>query len=67
MEIELHSHEYFIDKINRVIKNEISMYFYVHHKRSPTKEEYEAQFKTYKERLECVVTDYDLGIWNDGK
>lgn len=63
-DIELWSEEYFIDNIERIIKNEIMMYFYVNHnERRPTKEEYEEYFKKYVDKLRCKVTDIDLGIF----
>lgn len=62
---ELWSHEYFIDKIERTIKNDISMYFFAHHDRKPIKEEYEKFFDLWKSQLKCEVTDYDLGIFPD--
>ncbi len=61
--IQLWSHEYFIDKIERIIKNEIDMYFHVHHERKATKEEYEEYFDNWKNCAKCNVTNFDLGIY----
>lgn len=63
MTIELWTNEYFIDKIERTIKNEISMYFLANHERRATKEEYEKIFDNWVSQLKCNVTDYDLGIF----
>jgi hypothetical protein len=63
MDIKLWSDEFFIDKLERTIKNEIGMYFHVHHDRHPTKEEIESFFDKWKSRLECNITSYDLGIF----
>ena len=63
--IELWTHEYFIDKIERVIKNEISMYFHTNHNRHPTIEEYHEYFNKWISETKCNVTDYDLGIFPD--
>jgi hypothetical protein len=60
-DIELWSDEYFVDKIERTIKNEISMKFYANHERYPTQFEYEYFFRTWVSKLRCNVTDYDLG------
>ena len=61
--MELWSEEYFIDLLNRRIKNDISMKYLVHHKRIPTKEEYETQFADWVSKIKCEVNDYDLGIF----
>lgn len=64
-ELEIFNTEYFIDRIERMIKNEISMMFYVHANRRPTAEEYQECFENWKKCLRCVVEDFDLGIFND--
>jgi len=61
----LWSDEYFQDQINRKIKNDISMMFYVRFERKPTKEEYEEWFEKFKNGVLCRVTNYDLGIFED--
>lgn len=62
---ELWSDEYFIDKINRTIKNEIAMLYHVRYDRKENKQEYEEWFEIFVKSLKCEVTDYDLGIFND--
>lgn len=61
MTIELWTEEFFIELLERKVKNEISMYFYVHHDRNPSKEEYEQFFDRWKSSLKCIVNNYDLG------
>jgi hypothetical protein len=62
---ELWSEEYFVNQINRYIKNEIHMYFFVKHDRKPIKEEYEEYFEKWVKQLSCEVTNFDLGIYED--
>lgn len=61
--MELWTNEYFIDKLERHVKNEISMKYHVQNDRIPTKEEYETTFDNWVSKLKCNVTDYDLGIF----
>ena len=49
------------DKVERVIKNEISQMFYENNSRYPTKEEYEEYFQQVISNIKCSVTDFDLG------
>ncbi len=63
MDLELWTSEWFIKYIERVIKNEISMYYHVHHDRKPIKEEYEEMFEKWKSSLKCEVNAWDLGIF----
>jgi hypothetical protein len=65
MEPVLWSNEYFQDQINRVIKHQINLSFYIRLERNPTKEEYEEWFEKFKNGALFAVTDYDLGIFND--
>jgi hypothetical protein len=60
---ELWSDDYFMDMIERKIKNEIDVKFFVHHHRKPTKHEYESIFADWVSKLNCQVTDFDLGIY----
>lgn len=64
-EPKLWTDEYFIDYIERKIKHDISMKYFVHHERKPTKEEYEFEFKSWISQLKCEVNDFDLGIYYD--
>ncbi len=63
--LEMWSDEYFIDKIERQFKYEISMFFHVHYDRHPTKQEYQDYFAKWQSKIICNLTDYDLGIFND--
>ena len=40
---DMFNKEYFIDKIERHVKNEINIFIYSQYKRYPTKEEYEGK------------------------
>jgi len=62
---KLWSHEYFIDRVELWLKSEIAMYFYLHHERYPTDEEYKVYFEMWKLQAECNVVGNDLGIFND--
>ena len=51
------------DKIERVIKNEISQYFYENYQKNPTTQEYHEYFDMIKEKINCRISNYDLGIY----
>lgn len=55
----------FYDKIERILKFEISQMFFENQNRLPTKEEYENYFLEALRNVKCNVTNYDLGIFEE--
>jgi hypothetical protein len=67
MSLELWTDEYFIDYIERSIKSQIDMKFFISEKRKPTKQEYKFIFTNWVSKLKCQVTNFDLGIYDKEK
>lgn len=64
-EPDLWSEQYFIDQIERKIKNEISMKYFVQHERRPTVDEYKNIWSQWTQSLKLNITDFDLGIYDE--
>lgn len=74
---ELWSEEYFIDKIERTIKHEISMHHLVERdkkkengeeilesEKHPTEEHYKNKFSDWVSKLKFTITNFDLGNYD---
>jgi hypothetical protein len=65
MNLKLWTEEYHQDLINRKIKHEIEMYFFSNYERKPTFEEFHEWFDKFVKNASCVITNADLGIYDD--
>lgn len=64
-DIRPYSDDYFLDVIEKKIKFEISMKYYVRHNRHPTKEEYEKEWNEWIPALMLNVSNKDIGNFDE--